>query len=120
MKLLLRSVTLSILLLSVPVLTFAANKKSLTINEPISVAGTVLQPGDYRLEWDGTGSNVQVKFIQNNKTIVTAPATVETKSTSYDGALDLRNNGDKAKALREIDFKNTSIVFEQSASAAGD
>ena len=41
---------------------FAASKANLTLNNPTSVNGTKLKPGDYKLEWDGTGPNVGVRF----------------------------------------------------------
>ena len=115
---LLRSLLLALLLVVVPVMSFAATKKSLTISDQVTVGNTVLKPGDYKVEWDGSGSNVQVKFIQNNKTVATAPATVQNKSNSYDGALDLRGS-DNAKTLHAIDFKNMTLVFDQGSSPSG-
>ena len=32
---------------------FAANKGSLTVQEPMTVNGTQLKPGDYKVQWDG-------------------------------------------------------------------
>ncbi len=113
-----RSLLLGVLLVVVPVISFAATKKSLTITDQVTVGSTVLKPGDYKVEWDGNGSSVQVKFVQNNKTIATAPATVQAKSNPYDGALDLRGS-DNAKTLHSIDFKNATLVFDQGSSPSG-
>jgi hypothetical protein len=114
-----RSLLLAVLLIVVPVISFAATKKSITIADPVSVGGTVLKPGDYKVEWDGTGSNVRVKFLQNNKAVATAPATVENKKTGYDGMLDMSGADNATKQLREIDFKDASIRFDQGSTPSG-
>src|SRR4029077_4411204 len=55
---------------------FAANKGSLQIQEPTSVNGTKLAPGDYKLEWDGTGPSVELSIMQGKKVIAKVPAHV--------------------------------------------
>ena len=114
-----RSITLAALLVVLPVLSFAASRKSISIMEPVSVGNVVLKPGDYRLEWDGNGPTVQVNIKQGRKTIATLPATVRDQATAYDGALDLRSSsGTEAKTLHAIDFKTMSLVFDQSSSTS--
>ena len=113
----LRAVALAVILAAFPILLLAAdnaNKKSITVNEPVAVGSTVLQPGNYRVEWNDTGSTVQVSFKQGSKTLATAPATVQKKKTGFDRALDLREgqNG-QAKSLTAINFKNEALIFDQ-------
>ncbi len=55
---------------------FASNKASLQVSEPFQVNGQQLAAGEYQLRWDGTGSNVEVSFMQKNKEVAKAPATV--------------------------------------------
>ena len=43
---------------------FAATKAHLTLNSPATINGTKLKAGDYKLEWDGSSSNVEVSIIQ--------------------------------------------------------
>ena len=38
---------------------FAATKGSLQLTSPVTVNGTMLKAGDYRVEWDGAGPNVE-------------------------------------------------------------
>lgn len=114
-----RSLFLALLLVVIPVFSFAATRKSITLSEPVAVGNTVLKPGDYKVEWDGSGSNVQVKFMQNNKEVATAPATVENTKSGYDGALDLTGATSGTRQLRAIDFKDTSIKFGQGSSSTG-
>lgn len=113
-----RSIALAVLLVVVPIVSFAATRKSIDITEPVSVGNVVLKPGDYRFEWDGSGPTVQVNIKQGGKTIATVPATVQEHATGFDGALDLRSSsGSEAKALHAIDFKKMSLVFDQAASS---
>ena len=48
---------------------FAATKGELTLLNPATVNGTNLKAGDYKLQWDGTGTDVQVTFLQG-KTVI--------------------------------------------------
>jgi hypothetical protein len=43
---------------------FAATKGSLQISHLLMVNGTTLKPGDYKVEWEGSGSNVEVSIMQ--------------------------------------------------------
>jgi hypothetical protein len=62
---------------------FAANKpQKVTLPVAVQVGSTQLAAGDYQLTTTGTGSNVQVTLTQNNKAVVTFPATeVNEKNT---------------------------------------
>ena len=52
------------------------NKGTLNLKDTVSVDGQTLKPGNYRVEWNGDGPNVQVKLIQGKTTVVTFPAQV--------------------------------------------
>jgi len=41
-----------------------ATSQSLTVNNPVQVNGKQLGAGSYKLNWDGTGPNVQVQIKQ--------------------------------------------------------
>ena len=47
---------------------FAANKVSLSLQHPATVNGTQLKPGDYKIEWDGTGNAVELRIDGRWKT----------------------------------------------------
>jgi hypothetical protein len=114
-----RSVLIAGLLVALPILSFAATRKSINISEPVAVGSTVLQPGDYKVQWDGAGPTVQVTFLQGKKTVATSAATVKTGATGYDSALDLSNQAGGAKQLRAIEFKDMALEFDQSAAPSG-
>ena len=53
---------------------FAANRGTLHISSPLIVAGKQLSPGDYAVQWDGDGPNVDLQFVQRRRVIVTTRA----------------------------------------------
>ena len=104
----------SLFLLTVTSLIFAANnKKSVTFTEPVTVAGVVLQPGDYVVEWSGTDSDVQVTFFSGKNKLVTAPAKLVPIDSRYD-AITLRPDGSGSSTLVEIDSKHSALRFVES------
>ena len=97
-------------LLTVTGLTFAANKKSVTFTQPVTVAGIVLQPGDYVVEWSGTDSDIQVTFWRGKNKLVTAPAKLVVTSSRFD-AITIRPEGSGTNKLVEIDSRNSALRF---------
>jgi len=53
---------------------FAGNKGSLIVRESVDVNGQQLAPGNYQLRWEGTGSNVEISFMQGKKEVAKASA----------------------------------------------
>jgi hypothetical protein len=68
---------------------FASNKVTLRVQEPFEVNGQQLAAGEYQLRWDGTGSNVEVSFMQGKKEIAKTAAKVVPldKAYGYDSAV---------------------------------
>src|SRR4029077_4723334 len=54
------------------------NARSVKIFDLVQIGTTELKPGNYKLEWEGTGPAVQVSFRQNGKTVVTVSGTFKT------------------------------------------
>lgn len=93
------------------------NQRSVNIPDSVSIAGTQLAPGSYKVNWQGTGPAVNVNFLKNGKVVASAPATLRTndnKVTQDDVIID-DTTGTKAKTLREIDFSHQkeALVFSQ-------
>lgn len=68
--------------LLLPLAAFAGNttKKTLHIFETVTLEGKTLSPGDYRLEWSGTGPDVQLEVVHGRDTVATVPAKIVTAS----------------------------------------
>ena len=110
---------LSMLALLFSVCAFARDKNqhSVEITDSVQVGGTQLKPGSYKVEWQGTGPQIQVNFVRNGKTVATVPGTLKTNDAqvSQDDIVTATTSAN-TKTLKEIDFSRSkeSLVFEQS------
>lgn len=59
------------------------NKTSVTVPGPVMVNGKTLAPGEYKVTWEGSGSDVQVTFLQGKKVVATASARIEPRDFAY-------------------------------------
>ena len=68
---------------------FASNKGSLQVREAVEVNGQQLAPGAYDVRWEGTGSNVEVSFMQGKKEVAKTSAKVVAlnSAANYDSAV---------------------------------
>ena len=53
-----------------------ANRGKLRLQNQTIVDGKSLNPGNYTVEWTGTGPTVQVTLLQGKQTVATFPAHV--------------------------------------------
>jgi hypothetical protein len=92
---------------------FAATKASLQISHPVTVNGTQLKPGDYKVEWDGSGPNVEVSILQGKNVIAKTPAHVVELSTAPDNSAAVtRTNSDGCSSLAGARFGGKKIALE--------
>ncbi len=100
---------------------FAANKGSLQVQEPIMVNGTKLAPGDYKVQWDGTGPSVELSILQGKKVVAKIPAhMVDLDKPSAMDAAVVKNTGDGSRVLSEVRLsgkKYSLAVGEEAAKA---
>ena len=52
----------------------ASGSGNLQLFEKVTVDGKALSPGQYKVEWDGSGNQVHVKMLKNGHLVATAPA----------------------------------------------
>jgi hypothetical protein len=106
---------LSILAVLSPLGAFARdkNQRSVDLPDAVQVGGKQLEPGHYKLQWQGSGPDVQVTFQQNGKTVATAQAEVKTNDShvTQDAVVESEN-----KTLNEIDFSRDkeALIFQPS------
>lgn len=92
------------------------NAHSVEISNAVEIGGTRLKPGNYKVEWHGTGPAVQVSFEQNGKTVVTVPGTLKTNDDQVEqDAIVTEASGAGTSTLKEIDFRHLkqTLVFDQ-------
>jgi hypothetical protein len=106
--------------LAIAASAFAANKGSLQVNNPVSVAGTKLAPGDYTLSWEGSGPTVQLSIMKGRKALLTTPAQVVNTETptARDSAL-MKQNADGSRTLSEIRLAGKKYVLQIGSEAGG-
>lgn len=99
---------------------FAASKANLTLNNPTNINGTKLKAGDYKLEWDGSGPNVEVSILQGKKVVTKVPAKIVDldKAPSNDAAL-LKQNGDGSTTLAGARFQGKKYALELGEASDG-
>jgi hypothetical protein len=107
------SALLSAVLLMTPLSLLAARRsENVTFVDAVTVNGTQVPAGNYRVQWDGTGT-VTATINKGNKTVVSAPATVTPAKSKYNAAIDTTGN-----VLHGIQFKNATLNFDQATAAA--
>ena len=96
-------------------------KKNVTVVDKIELAGKTLNPGQYQVEWMGTGPVVHVQFMQHGQTLLTAPARVAQlhQKAPYSAVVEsTKKNG--AKTISEIEWNNQreALMFGANAHRA--
>ncbi len=97
-----------LVLISAP--AFAKNSQTVNIPENVNVGTTKVAAGAYKVEWTGTGSNVQVVVSKEGKTIVTAAAKIVDEKHDYKAVTTLRKDG--TDVLETIILGKQTLVFE--------
>jgi hypothetical protein len=104
------------LMLVVPMALLVAahkNSASVTFAETVTVNGTRVPPGNYRVEWQATGATVEASILQGKQVVASAPATLVNAKTNYDGAVETTEGPNNSKILQAIDWSNQSLRFDQ-------
>ena len=110
----------AVMALFVPSLAFAGsrNSASLTLDQPVTVAGTQLAPGQYKLTWEGSGPDVTVSFAESKKAVATTSAKLVSNRNNPE-AIETTTAADNTTMLKAIDLKNLSLQFENTATSTG-
>ena len=102
--------TLALLLASA---AFAAEKGSLTLNHPATINGTTLKAGDYKLQWEGSGPNVEVSIVKGKNVVAKVPAKiVDLGSAPQNDAAVMRTNADGTSTLAGARFQGKKYGLE--------
>lgn len=108
----------SSLLLPASMLAANTTKKTLHLYEQVTVNGTQLSPGDYRVEWNGSGPNVKIDIMKGHDTIATASAQVvsEQEPNNQDG-YTLKPGQNGTQQLAQVFFNGER--FDLNLTSAG-
>jgi hypothetical protein len=91
----------------------SSNKGSLQTLSDVTVNGKALPAGEYSLQWEGTGSNVQLNILKGKKIVATTPARLVdlSQAPSLDAAV-VTSNGDGSKSLTEVRFSGKKYALQ--------
>jgi hypothetical protein len=99
---------------------FAATKGSLQLNHPVTVNGTQLKAGDYKVEWDGSGPNVELSIMQGKNVVAKVPAhVVDLSSASQSDAAVTKKNDDGSTTLAGVRFQGKKFALEVGEAGEG-
>ena len=92
---------------------FAANKGTMQVRESVEVNGQQLPAGVYQLRWDGTGSAVEVRFMQGKKEVAKTTAKLVSldQASDYDSAVIDRASGKAAISQVRFAGKKYSLAI---------
>jgi hypothetical protein len=92
------------------------NETRITLSDSVQVGTTDLKPGDYTLQWDGNGPDVQVKILKSKNVVATVPAKLGQGTSLRANAITMRTVNN-VKTLDEVDFAGgkQALVFGDAA-----
>ena len=98
----------------------ADGKGSFELHHTVSVAGKQIESGRYRIEWNGSGDQVELKIFEGKSLVVSTPARLVTRNSPADNDATLSTkNSDGSSSLSEIRFRGKSYALEISAPGDG-
>jgi hypothetical protein len=91
----------------------AANKGSLQVGDPLTVAGKQLAAGDYTVQWEGNGPSIELSILQGKKVVATVPARLTNldQPSSYNSAVVTKTSAG-ARTLSQIRFSGKKYALE--------
>jgi hypothetical protein len=97
-----------------------SNKTTLNLYEKVTVNGKTLNPGTYTVDWQGSGSNVQVNILQGKHTVATTSAHAEEQpaaNTSSAYGSSTQPDGSRALTTIFVGGKHTALQLDQTQAA---
>ncbi len=90
-----------------------AETKGIEINNTVTVNGTKIKPGDYKLEWNGNGPNVELSIMKGSKVVARVPAHVVELQTPADyTATEVKTDNSGAPSVTGFRFQGKKMALE--------
>jgi len=107
------------LLGSSPLFARDTNKTTLKLSETVTVNGKTLNPGSYKVDWQGSGPTVQVNILQGKQTVATTTAHLAEEpapNTASAYASTAQPDGTRTLTAIYVGGQRTTLEFEPSQS----
>ena len=99
---------------------FAATKGNVQFNNPVLVNGTTLKPGEYKVQWEGSGPNVELSIMQGKNVVAKVPAhVVDLQTPSANDAAVTRKNDSGPNSLAGLRFQGKKFAIELGEASDG-
>jgi hypothetical protein len=99
---------------------FAGTKANLQISNPVQLNGTTLKPGDYKLQWEGSGPDVELSIIQGKTVVAKVPAhVVDLPTPAANDAAVTRRSDSGPNTLAGVRFQGKKFALELGESSDG-
>lgn len=101
------------LLFAAAALAANATQGKLHLYEAVSIQGKQLQPGSYKVEWNGKGPDVQLTILNGKETVATLPAkVVPTNNKNAEDGYSAAKQPDGSNDLKTIFFHGTAFEIQ--------
>jgi hypothetical protein len=99
---------------------FAVNKGSVQLMHPTQVAGKQLAAGSYKIQWDGSGDQVQLSILQGKKEVASTSArVVQIQSPSPNDNALITVNPDGTRSLSQIRLRGKTFALDLGGEGSG-
>jgi hypothetical protein len=99
---------------------FAGTKANLQLSNPVTLNGTTLNAGDYKVQWEGSGPNVEVSILKGKNVVAKVPAhVVELQAAAPSDAAVTRKNDSGPNTLAGLRFEGKKIALDLGEASDG-
>jgi hypothetical protein len=92
---------------------FAADKGSMQVKSPVMVGETQLPAGDYTVQWEGTGPDLELTIKRGRKVKATVPARLVPENSAFDqNATIIRVESDGSRKLIAIRLSGKRFTLQ--------
>ena len=107
-----KSVVLALAVLVATSAFAGSNKGTLHLSEAAQVNGQSVPAGEYQLRWEGTGSNVEVSFMQGKKVVTKTTAKVVELKSAFGNDAAVVDRSSATPAVTEVRFAGKKYALE--------
>jgi hypothetical protein len=99
---------------------FAATRGSLQLGDEVKLNGTTLKAGDYKVEWDGAGPNVELSILHGKKVVAKTEAQMVDLAApaANDAAITVKNTSGP-NSLTGIRFQGKKYALNLAQASDG-
>jgi hypothetical protein len=98
---------------------FAATKANLELDNAVRLNGTTLKPGEYKVQWEGAGPNVQLSITQGKHVVATTTARmVDLPEPAANNAAVTMKNDNGPNSLTGLRFQGKKFALDLSGGSS--